>query len=346
VSTLPKRTTAPLATQRATPRTQSARRRIRRRALDEVSDEQLVRRAQRAPTLLRPAELLRLQSVAGNRAVTDHISRFVDTGLARRQPSIQRDDVLAEDEQKNQTQDVTGTGGGETGQQVENAPEPEPEIDPALAQGAHHLRTAVTGLSELAVDGQDIKQAPAKMDKLLAFKDYEPVARAWEGLVEATRRIVQQETGKGIKKAPKSLMQSFTSRDRARKTVTSAGKSFDRWMGVADAVRGKKVLSSMFRGVINSRLKSTDKNVKATSKKLEEKSHFSEEEYGRYHKSIIEELSNSQPGQLYQQNAREIGNILKSAKESLENTDNLQIVFKALAGIRVDPRVEARRGTD
>jgi len=343
---LPKRTTAPLATQRTSPRAQSSRRRIRRRAHDEVSDEQLVRRAQHAPALLRPAELLRLQSVAGNRAVTGHISRLVDTGLARRQTTVQRDPVLLEDEKQNQPQDVTGTGGGSTGQQVENAPEPEPVIDPALARGAHHLQGAVKGLSALAVEGQDIKQAPTTMNGLLSFRDYEPVARAWEGLIEATRRIIQQETGKGIKKAPKSLMQSFTSRDRARKGAASAGKSYDRWMGVANAVRGKKVLASMFRGIVNSRLKSTDQNVKTTSKKLEEKSRFSEEAYSVYHKSIIEELSNSQPGQMFQQNAREIGNILKSAKESLEHTDNLQIVFKSLAGIRVDPRVETRRGGD
>ncbi len=109
---MPKRTTAPLATQRTSPRAQSSRRRIRRRAHDEVSDEQLVRRAQHAPALLRPAELLRLQSVAGNRAVTGHISRLVDTGLARRQTTVQRDPVLLEDEKQNQPQDVTGTGGG------------------------------------------------------------------------------------------------------------------------------------------------------------------------------------------------------------------------------------------
>ena len=54
-----------------------------------------------------------------------------------------------------------------------------------------------------------------------------------------------------------------------------------------------------------------------------EKSRFSEEAYSVYHKSIIEELSNSQPGQMFQQNAREIGNILKSAKESLDPYHNL-----------------------
>jgi len=346
VSTLPKRTTAPRTSQRSAPRDQSARRRIRRRPLDDISDQQLVRRAQQAPALLRPAELLRLQSVAGNRAVTDHISRLVDTGLAQRQPSIQRDDVLIGDEQQKQAQDGNQTGGN-TGEQVQNTPpDPEPEIEPALAQGAHHLRLAVKGLSEIAVEGSDIKKAPTTMNGLLSFREYEPVARAWEGLVEATRRIIQQETSKGIKKGPKSLMQSFSSRDRAKKRSESAGKSYGRWLNVADALRGKKVLAPMFRGIVNSRLKATDKNFKTAAEKQQEKTHFSQDEYARYNNTIVEELENSQPGQLYQRNAREIGNILKSAKESVEDTDNLQIVFKELAGIRVDPRVEARHQQD
>ena len=102
----------------------------------------------------------------------------------------------------------------------------------------------------------------------------------------------------------------------------------------------------MFRGIVNSRLKATDKNFKTAAEKQQEKTHFSQDEYARYNNTIVEELENSQPGQLYQRNAREIGNILKSAKESVEDTDNLQIVFKELAGIRVDPRVEARHQQD
>ncbi len=337
------------ATQRTAPsHDHSSRRRIRRRTLGETSDEQLIRHAQNAPQLLRAPDMLRLQNIAGNRAVANHIARLTDPTLAQRDV-IQRDDPPQEQEQ-NEKEDTEGNQGDvvpqEGNNQVPGEQQPEgdnePEIAPELKKAGYHLKGAVKKLDSVFVNSKP-EDAPGKMDRLLSERSYEPGVRAWETLVEATRQIVQQETNKGVKRAPKSLFRSFASRDRATKNTASAGKSRDRWMGVADSLRETKVLKKMFRGIVNSRLKATDKNLSKSVVKAGEKTEASEREFSQYNESIVRELRESPAGRLYQQSAGQVVSIMKEAKEDVEDTDNFQIAFTYLGTIRVDPRVEARR---
>ncbi|MFN8517745.1 MAG: hypothetical protein U0841_35260 [Chloroflexia bacterium] len=337
------------ATQRTAPsHDHSSRRRIRRRTLGEPSDEQLIRHAQNAPQLLRAPDMLRLQNIAGNRAVANHIARLTDPTLAQRDV-IQRDDPPQEQEQ-NENEDTEGNQGGvvpqEGNNQVPGEQQPEgdnePEIPAELKKAGYHLKSAVKKLDSVFVNSKP-EDAPGKMDRLLSERSYEPGVRAWETLVEATRQIVQQETNKGVKRAPKSLFRSFASRDRATKHTASAGQSRDRWMGVADSLRETKVLKKMFRGIVNSRLKATDKNLSKSVVKAGEKTEASEREFSQYNESIVRELRESPAGRLYQQSAGQVVNIMKEAKEDVEDTDNFQIAFTYLGTIRVDPRVEARR---
>ena len=333
----------------APPRDHSSRRRIRRRTLGETSDEQLIRHAQNAPQLLRAPDMLRLQNIAGNRAVANHIARLTDPALAQREVGIQRDDVPLEQEQL-ENEGTEGNGGNvvpqEDNNQVPGEQQPEgnnePEIAPELKKAGYHLKSAVKKLDSVFVNSKP-EDAPGKMDRLLSERSYEPGVRAWETLVEATRQIVQQETNKGVKRAPKSLFRSFASRDRATKNTASAGKSRDRWMGVANSLRETKVLKKMFRGIVNSRLKATDKNLSKSVVKAGDKTEASEREFSQYNESIVRELRESPAGRLYQQSAGQVVSIMKEAKEDVEDTDNFQIAFTHLGTIRVDPRVEARR---
>ncbi len=212
------------------------------------------------------------------------------------------------------------------------------DIDPQLARGARALARAVDSLAGVFTEPDKMDTWGEMIRTSLGQTDYEPANTAWGELAESAGQLVEAEKSKPMVPATKAMLKELRAVKRTKRKQKSAGKSYDRWLKFADLVRDTKA-KKVFRGLVNSRLKATDKDLKIQSRKLEERTKSSVSSYDEYSKGITQEIAQSNAGRRYQESGRKVTDIMKSAKEDTTECDNLQILYKEVGTIRYDPRL-------